>query len=427
MDRRAQGPAGRAPARARPRRRAEPHATTRSSQRSSRARVDIEAQNRHMIRGTFHGGDRTLAQSGGLRPAPGWAQHRMPIPGLYQTGGTTHPGRLDHRRARAQRGDGAAARSRTRPRGGGGRCPTPRVQAAIDHWAPRFTTQRRRLQRLPRHDRALERWDEWLPAWARHGDVHAELARGGGRGPRAHRRRGLRARRASPTTSRSSSGWSTPTRTARRRAARDRRARRRAPRCSTRPPSGSRSPLDGGRVVGNLRRPRRTSGRAAARACCIPGLDSTKEEFFHWEQVFLDRGLATLSLDGPGQGETGFELAHPARLRGRGRRAALDALPGRDDLDLDRIGVGGRLAGRLLRAARGRLETRIRAVAGISGPFNFGDCWDTMPRPDARDVMHHTGAAASRRRGRAAAELDLARRRRASTSRCSSSPASTTG
>ena len=54
--------------------------------------VDIERQNRHMIHGTFHGGDRGLAQSGGLRPAPGSAQYRMPIPGLYQTGGTTHPG-----------------------------------------------------------------------------------------------------------------------------------------------------------------------------------------------------------------------------------------------------------------------------------------------------------------------------------------------
>jgi hypothetical protein len=27
-----------------------------------------------------------------MRPVPGWSQHRMPIPGLYQTGGTTHPG-----------------------------------------------------------------------------------------------------------------------------------------------------------------------------------------------------------------------------------------------------------------------------------------------------------------------------------------------
>lgn len=53
---------------------------------------DIERANEHMIGGTFHGGDRTLPQAGALRPVPGWAQHRMPIPGLYQTGGTTHPG-----------------------------------------------------------------------------------------------------------------------------------------------------------------------------------------------------------------------------------------------------------------------------------------------------------------------------------------------
>jgi phytoene dehydrogenase-like protein len=53
---------------------------------------DIESSNRHMIRGAFHGGDRGLAQSGELRPVPGWGQYRMPIEGLYQTGGTTHPG-----------------------------------------------------------------------------------------------------------------------------------------------------------------------------------------------------------------------------------------------------------------------------------------------------------------------------------------------
>jgi phytoene dehydrogenase-like protein len=54
--------------------------------------VDLERSNPHMWHGTFHGGDRSVAGSGALRPAPGWAQHRMPIPGLYQTGGTTHPG-----------------------------------------------------------------------------------------------------------------------------------------------------------------------------------------------------------------------------------------------------------------------------------------------------------------------------------------------
>ncbi len=54
--------------------------------------ADIEELNPHMIHGAFHGGSRGPAFSGALRPAPGWASHRMPIPGLYQTGGTTHPG-----------------------------------------------------------------------------------------------------------------------------------------------------------------------------------------------------------------------------------------------------------------------------------------------------------------------------------------------
>jgi len=54
--------------------------------------ADIEQLNPHMINGAFHGGNRGPAFSGALRPAPGWASHRMPIPGLYQTGGSTHPG-----------------------------------------------------------------------------------------------------------------------------------------------------------------------------------------------------------------------------------------------------------------------------------------------------------------------------------------------
>jgi phytoene dehydrogenase-like protein len=54
--------------------------------------ADIEASNPHMIHGAFHGGDRSYPFSGKLRPVPGWAAHRMPIPGLYQTGATTSVG-----------------------------------------------------------------------------------------------------------------------------------------------------------------------------------------------------------------------------------------------------------------------------------------------------------------------------------------------
>ncbi len=79
---------------------------------------DIEATNAHMIRGAFHGGDRSIAWSGPQRPVPGWASHRTPIAGLYQTGATTHPGGSITGSPRPQRRAGHAARPRHVPRGG---------------------------------------------------------------------------------------------------------------------------------------------------------------------------------------------------------------------------------------------------------------------------------------------------------------------
>jgi len=54
--------------------------------------VDLERMNPHNWHGSYHAGAADASQSGALRPMAGWAQHRMPIPGLYQTGATTHPG-----------------------------------------------------------------------------------------------------------------------------------------------------------------------------------------------------------------------------------------------------------------------------------------------------------------------------------------------
>jgi phytoene dehydrogenase-like protein len=61
-------------------------------ERFAKSPLDIERDNPHMVHGAPHGGDRGITFSGAQRPVPGWAQHRMPIAGLYQTGGTTHPG-----------------------------------------------------------------------------------------------------------------------------------------------------------------------------------------------------------------------------------------------------------------------------------------------------------------------------------------------
>jgi phytoene dehydrogenase-like protein len=54
--------------------------------------LDLERMNPHFWHGSAHAGAQSASQTGPMRPMLGWAQHRMPIPGLYQTGATTHPG-----------------------------------------------------------------------------------------------------------------------------------------------------------------------------------------------------------------------------------------------------------------------------------------------------------------------------------------------
>jgi phytoene dehydrogenase-like protein len=54
--------------------------------------VDIERANAGFYRGGPQGGDFLADQMGTSRPVPGWADYRLPVPGLYQTGSSTHPG-----------------------------------------------------------------------------------------------------------------------------------------------------------------------------------------------------------------------------------------------------------------------------------------------------------------------------------------------
>lgn len=54
--------------------------------------LDLERKNPSFWHGSIHGGASDPSQSGAMRPMAGWADYRMPIPGLYQTGSTTYPG-----------------------------------------------------------------------------------------------------------------------------------------------------------------------------------------------------------------------------------------------------------------------------------------------------------------------------------------------
>jgi len=139
----------------------------------------------------------------------------------------------------------------------------------------------------------------------------------------------------------------------------------------------------------------------------LPGLDSTKEEFFRWENVFLARGMATFSLDGPGQGESGFTT----RIRPdyeAAVTAALDGLAGRDDVDIDRVGAAGVSLGGYYAPRAAAMERRVKAVAGVSGAFNFGECWEGLPALTKETFQHHSGARDADDARARAYELDLA-------------------
>jgi 2,6-dihydroxypseudooxynicotine hydrolase len=270
------------------------------------------------------------------------------------------------------------------------------VQAAIENWAPRFVSQGVDVNDFARTTGRIETWDEWLPAWVETGDEHralAEEAESHGRSASA----GEAWVRAALAYHFAKFVWIVDVEqnhVATRKAAEALYAAHRHL-----DPSAERVevPLAGATLSGNLRGP-----RDVPLVLLIPGLDSTKEEFFHWEEVFLCRGLATFSFDGPGQGESGFET----HIRGDYEiavSAALDVLAWPAPVGAAGVSLGGYYAPR---AAAG--EPRIRAVAGVSGPFDFGECWDGLPELTRETFRHHSGAVDDDDARARAHELSLA-------------------
>lgn len=100
----------------------------------------------------------------------------------------------------------------------------------------------------------------------------------------------------------------------------------------------------------------------------VPGYDSVKEEFFHWANVFLNRGLAILSPDGPGQGETRNKMPIRHDYEGAGS-AMIDFLEQQGDLDASSIGVVGISLGGYYAPRIACFEHRIKTAVSVSGSF----------------------------------------------------------
>ncbi len=273
-----------------------------------------------------------------------------------------------------------------------------RVEAAVTNWAPRFVSQGVDFNDFRRVTSRVESWPEWLPAWVANGDMHAQRAREAEQQGRTLTA-GEAWNHAALSYHFAKFVWMVDL--DRYRAAADQAvaALREVHRLLDPAAERLEIPFQGTTMFANLRRPQGVERPPLV--LLLPGLDSTKEEFFEWENVFLRRRLATLSLDGPGQGETGYTtLIHPNYEVAIA--AALDYLKWDGPIGLAGVSLGGYYAPRAA-----AFEPRVRAAAGISGPFNFGDVWDARPSLTRETFQHHSGAAGAEEARAKAAELDL--------------------
>jgi 2,6-dihydroxypseudooxynicotine hydrolase len=163
-------------------------------------------------------------------------------------------------------------------------------------------------------------------------------------------------------------------------------------------------PYQGTRLAAYQRLP--AGRRPAPAVVMIPGLDSVKEELQATAAYLLARGLATLAVDGPGQGEAEYELPiEPAYERVVS--ACFDWLGAREDVDAERLGVFGVSLGGYYAARAAANEPRARASVALAGPYDFGDGFEDLPVLTRAAFQRRSGASTPEEAHRRAAALTL--------------------
>jgi dienelactone hydrolase len=250
-----------------------------------------------------------------------------------------------------------------------------RVQVAAHHWRPRFVANGIDVNDFDETVAKTTDWKDWGPNWRAVGEVHEAL----GRDAEQH------GRTISATEAYQRASWcfhlgkflwfEEPAVHAE---LRDRSVavyRKALPNLD---PRGQRLeiPFEGHIIPGHLRRPHEP--RRPPLILIVPGLDSSKEELFAIEEEFLRRGLATLTIDGPGQSENSVHFA----IRPNWESVItplIDDLEKRQlGVDLARIGLMGISMGAIYGPRAAADEKRLKAIVGLAGPYNLGDCWEAL-------------------------------------------------
>jgi 2,6-dihydroxypseudooxynicotine hydrolase len=282
----------------------------------------------------------------------------------------------------------------------------PRVTSAVANWAPRFTANGVDPADFARITAAIDAWDGWCAAWCALAGEHEDLGR---IALREGRTRSAGAHLAQAAVCYHFAKFLFVTDPAQMRA-----AHQAAVRCLTDAlpyldPPGERVaiPFGGAALAGIARRPGGPGPHPVV--ILIPGLDSAKEEFRATEQLFLDRGLATFSVDGPGQGEAEYDLPIRADWEVPGA-AIIDAVAALPGMDPGRVGIWGVSLGGYYAARVAADDDRVCACIALSGPYDFGAAWPSLPQLTRDAFQFRSRAETEERAAELAAGLTLAGR-----------------
>lgn len=153
--------------------------------------------------------------------------------------------------------------------------------------------------------------------------------------------------------------------------------------------------FDGGRVYALLHLPPDAADVPCALFC--PGLDMIKEDYPNAESnALVKRGIAVLSFDGPGHGETRlqgdlrWEVGGAGDNYGRLARPLIDHLATRPEIDASRIGVFGISQGSYWSPLMAAADARIRACACMMGSF-YEQGFDLGQPTFKENLMYMTG------------------------------------
>jgi len=279
-----------------------------------------------------------------------------------------------------------------------------RVEAAISHWAPRFVANGVPLADFQEVTASVSRWEDWCAAWSARAAIHEEMGNKALAGGYNYS--------AAQHFTRAAVCYHFGKFLFVNDMAQMKEAHRRAVECRNKAlphlePPGERVaiPYEGRQLYGNLRKPRNVTKPPIVVMCM--GLDSAKEEMDDYENRFLARGLATLSFDGPGQGEAEYDFALCPEYE-KPVKAVFDYLATRADVDNARAGIWGVSLGGYYAPRAAAFERRIRACVALSGPFQRSADFTGRPQMNVEAFRVRSKSANLEEAGKVALRFSLA-------------------